>query len=285
VIGATGRQGGAVATHLLADGWRVRAVTRKPDGAAAQRLSAHGADVVAADMADRAALSRAFAGVHGVYSVQNTMIGGVDAEIRNGKNVGEVAREAGVRHVVYGSAGVGVPDTGIESWDSKLSVQEHMEKLGLTLTVLRPMAFMELMTDKAFYPAVSTWRVMPKLAGADRPIGWISLDDLGAVAARAFADPDRFVGADLKLVADVQSINQCREIWHAVTGRRPRPFPVPVWLFERMVGTDLTTMWRWLRTARFDIDPAETRQILPTASTVREWLTRRMATATQEPSS
>jgi len=38
--GATGRQGGAVARHLLADGWRVRAVTRDPGSAAAARLAA-----------------------------------------------------------------------------------------------------------------------------------------------------------------------------------------------------------------------------------------------------
>ena len=37
VTGATGRQGGAVARHLLSDGWRVRALTRKPEGAPARR--------------------------------------------------------------------------------------------------------------------------------------------------------------------------------------------------------------------------------------------------------
>ncbi|HZB48287.1 MAG TPA: NmrA family NAD(P)-binding protein, partial [Mycobacteriales bacterium] len=31
VTGATGRQGGAVTRHLLADGWRVRALTRRPE--------------------------------------------------------------------------------------------------------------------------------------------------------------------------------------------------------------------------------------------------------------
>jgi uncharacterized protein YbjT (DUF2867 family) len=283
VIGATGRQGGAVAAHLLSDGWRVRAITRKPDRPAARALAAQGAEVVRADMDDPATLGSAFRGAHGVFNVQNPMTSGLDAEVRQGRNVADAAREAGVRHVVYGSAGLGVPGTGVGSWESKLTVQAHFEVLGLALTVLRPMAFMELMTDKAFFPAVSTWHLMPRLAGADFPVGWISVRDVGAVAARAFAEPARFVGADLALVADVQSIDQCRDIWRTVTGRRPRRFPMPVWMFERFVGTDLTTMWRWLHTADLHLDPTHTREILPTASTVRDWLAAWMAAPRREP--
>jgi uncharacterized protein YbjT (DUF2867 family) len=279
VIGATGRQGGAVAGHLLSDGWRVRAVTRRPGGPAARALAALGAEVVRADMMNMSELMHAFRDVYGVYSVQNFMPGGTDAEIVQGRNVADAARASGVQHIVYGSAGTGATDTGIASWNSKLTVEAYIRALGLPLTVLRPMAFMELMTDKGFVPPVSTWSLMPKLMGQDRPVGWICVDDLGAIAARAFAKPDRFVGAELGLTADVQSIAQCRQIWSEVYGRPPRRFPMPVWMFRRFVGSDLTTMWRWLRTAQFDIDPAPTRGLLPTALTVREWLVRRHSSA------
>jgi uncharacterized protein YbjT (DUF2867 family) len=279
VAGATGRQGGAVARHLPADGWRVRALTRKPDGQPARKLAALGAEVVRADMGSRTSLCEAFGEAYGVYSVQNPMISGLDAEVVQGRNVADAAKETGVRHVVYGSAGTGVPGTGVRSWESKLAVQTHIEALGLPLTVLRPTAFMELMTDKDFYPPVSTWYLMPKLMGAARPLPWICVEDLGAIAAQAFADPDRFIGADLKLAADVRPIAECREIWHQVTGRSPRGFPMPVWMFQRFVGTDLTTMWRWLRTGYVETDLSETHKMLPAALTIREWLVRRRTTA------
>jgi hypothetical protein len=48
-------------------------------------------------------------------------------------------------------------------------------------------------------------------------------------------------------------------------------------MFERFVGTDLTTMWRWLRHSDVPVDPADTHRLLPTASTVEQWLTRRQA--------
>jgi uncharacterized protein YbjT (DUF2867 family) len=282
VTGATGRQGGAVTRHLLVGGWQVRALTRKPEGEPARKLAALGAEVVRADMADPSTLTDAFRDAYGIYSVQNTMISGAEAEIRQGKNVAIAAKEASVHHVVYGSAGQGVPGTGVPSWESKLAVEAYMHELGLPLTVLRPMAFMELMTDKEFFPPVSAWHLMPKLMGAHRPLPWICVDDLGAIATRAFGDPDRFIGAGLKLAADICSIAECREIWTEIMGRAPRRFRMPIWLFKRFVGTDLITMWRWLRTGQVDVDPLETHEILPAALTVRKWMVGRRTQVKQQ---
>jgi uncharacterized protein YbjT (DUF2867 family) len=233
---------------------------------------ARGAEVVQVELGDPGSLVGAFKGAYGVFSVQNPMISGVDKEVEHGRNVADAAKDAGVRHVVYGSAGIGASGTGVGSWESKLVVQAYMEAAGLPVTVLRPMAFMELMTDRTFFPAVSTWHLMPKLMGADRPVPWLCVDDFGAIVARVFANPGRFVGEDIKVAAEMRSVAECRTLWEAVMGRRPWRFPMPVWAFERFVGTDLTTMWRWLRTGHFDIDLSRTREILPTALTVREWL-------------
>ncbi|MEU7527146.1 NmrA/HSCARG family protein [Saccharothrix sp. NPDC042600] len=277
VTGATGRQGGAVARHLLAAGWRVRALTRDPAAPAARRLADLGVEVVRGDMADHDSLRPVFRGAHGVFSVQNPMISGHDGEIHQGRTVGNAAAEAGVRHLVYGSAGTGRPGTGVGSWESKVVVKAHLHSLGVPLTVLRPMAFMELMTDRDFYPPVSTWHLMPKLMGPDRPVPWLCVDDLGAVAARAFAEPDRFVGLDLALAGDVRTIDECREQWRGTFGKAPKGFPMPVWLFHRFVGPDPTTMWRWLRTNPTDVDPARTREVLPEARTVAQFLAERRA--------
>ena len=81
VTGATGRQGGAVARHLLDEGYRVRGVTRSPDSKQARKLASLGADMVRADMASPDDMRRACAGAHGVFSVQNPMISGEQGEL------------------------------------------------------------------------------------------------------------------------------------------------------------------------------------------------------------
>jgi uncharacterized protein YbjT (DUF2867 family) len=276
VTGATGLQGGAVTRHLLANGWRVRALTRNRQSEKARALSASGADVVQGDMNDPGTLKPIFEGAYGVFSVQNPMISGVEGEIRQGKNVAEAAREAGVEHLVYGSAGTGESKTGVPSWDSKRVVEEHMRSLGLPLTILRPMAFMELMTEKKFFPQVAAWQVMPALMGSSRPVPWLSTEDMGAIVAKAFADPDRFIGKDLALASDVQSLGECLTLYRQVLGKNPPRFPMPAWLFERFgfVGKDLGKMWRWLRREEIVLETAPTLSIHPEAMSVQEWLMR-----------
>jgi uncharacterized protein YbjT (DUF2867 family) len=175
VTGATGLQGSAVSRQLLAQGWQVRGLTRNARSKKTAALAASGAQVVQGDMADPTTLGPAFAGAYGVYSVQNTMVSGVLGEIQQGKNVANAARQANVQHVVYGyvvygSAGTGACNTGVPSWDSKIVIEDHVKSLGLPLTILRPMAFMELMTDAKFFPHMSTWQVMLALMGRGRPL-------------------------------------------------------------------------------------------------------------------
>src|SRR5213080_5541062 len=105
VTGATGHQGGAVARELLARGHRVRAMSRKPEGDAAQALAGLGAELVKGDLDDAESLKRAIQGTWGVFAVQNTWEAGVEGEEAQGKRIAEIARKNGVQHYVYTSVG------------------------------------------------------------------------------------------------------------------------------------------------------------------------------------
>ena len=70
VFGATGQQGGSVATALRNAGRSVRAFVRDPAGPAAQALSSAGCQLAQGDLADGASIDAAMADVYGVFSVQ-----------------------------------------------------------------------------------------------------------------------------------------------------------------------------------------------------------------------
>ncbi|KAI1070371.1 hypothetical protein LB507_010350 [Fusarium sp. FIESC RH6] len=71
VIGATGNQGGSVARRFLLAGYKVRGLCRDTSSAAAQKLTAAGAEVVSVDLNDVETLKEAFKGANVIFSVTN----------------------------------------------------------------------------------------------------------------------------------------------------------------------------------------------------------------------
>ncbi len=246
VFGATGNMGGATARELLRRGWRVRAVSRDPGSEKAAALASLGAEVVQGDMEDRASLEAAFDGIRRVFSVQNWTISGTEGEIRQGKLVAEAAQSAGVEHLVYGSAGSGDPDTGVPHFDAKLVVEAYMRQLGLPFTIIRPVPFMELLSEKEFYPALAAWGAQPKVLGWDLPIPWVAVRDLGLAIVEFFQNPGSWVGREVVLAGDVKSLAECRDTFESKAGKKPTRIPLPLWLFRRMAGDEFVLMWRWM---------------------------------------
>jgi hypothetical protein len=66
-------------------------------------------------------------------------------------------------------------------------------------------------------------------------------------------------------------------------GKDPRRFPMPVWLLARFAGADVIRMWRWLRSARPEVDRAETRALLPQALGVEAWLRAQRGASSPDP--
>ncbi|UGQ11396.1 NmrA/HSCARG family protein [Yinghuangia sp. ASG 101] len=206
VTGATGLQGGATARQLLAAGARVRALARDPHAPRARALAQAGAEVVRGDMDDRASLDAAMRGAHGVFSVQPT-IGypgtppgfTIEDEIRLGVNVADAANDAGIRHLVYASVGGAERSPGIRRWESKWRIEEHIRSLGLPATILRPVRFME----NHSHPTTGVREgVLSDVVKPDVPVQLIAATDIGAFAALAFTDPDRYVGRALEIAGD-----------------------------------------------------------------------------------
>src|SRR5260370_34438545 len=135
VLGATGQQGGAVASYLLQDGWKVRALVRNPNSDQAQTLRQQGIELVQGDLNQPSSLQEAMKGVYGVFSVQ-TPAEGTAAEIRQGKAMADAALQAGVRHLVYSSVGGAERKTGIAHFESKWPKEKNIPALGHPSTLL-----------------------------------------------------------------------------------------------------------------------------------------------------
>lgn len=219
VTGATGQQGGAVARHLLADGWSIRALVRDMNKDSAKALAAQGIELVAGDLNDRVSLDAALRGVYGVFSVQNFWLPdvGFEGEIRQGRQLADAAVDAGVTHFVYSSVGAADRGQGQKHFESKWQIEQHIHSLDLPATIIRPVAFMD--NYNWTRPQISNGEFQSWGLRADKTLQLIAVDDIGAFVALVFAGPQEFIGRTVELAGDELTEGQIAATFGRVIGR------------------------------------------------------------------
>ncbi|HZK67793.1 MAG TPA: NmrA/HSCARG family protein [Chloroflexota bacterium] len=273
VAGATGQQGSASARHLLEDGWRVRAVTRDASKPGAQALFRMGAEVIEANMEDQASLDRVLQGIYGVYSVQNFWLPGVgfDGEVRQGKNMADAARAAGVQHFVYSSVGGAERNSGIPHFESKWIVEGHIRGLGLPATILRPVFFM----DNLNY---SRQEILKEgtIKGGMRPdekLQMVAVDDVGAFVAMAFSRPQDFIGRAIELAGDELTYPEMADVLSRVMSRPIHYVQIPLDVI-RQASEENAKMVAWFNDQGYKADISYLRTLRPEMLSFEAWLQR-----------
>ena len=146
ITGATGKQGGATLRHLAKrGGFKLRAMTRKPDSDAAKALSPLGAEVVAGDL-ERRCVARARASrARGASSPSRTP--GRPASSAKKSRASASRSSRATRACSTSSTARSAPptaSTGIPHFDNKFRVEETIKQLKFpSHVILRPVFFME----------------------------------------------------------------------------------------------------------------------------------------------
>ncbi len=269
VSGATGQQGGAVARSLLERGFAVRGLTRDVEKAEARELADLGAEVVSGDLEDRTSIERVLEGVHGVFSVQQFMEVGVEGEVRQGVQLADAAKEAGVEHYVYTSVGSAHRDTGIPHFDSKYEVEEHVRASGVPYTVLRPVFFMQ---NWEYMREPILGGTLPQPLDPDKHFQMIDAEDIGVFAAMAFEDPEAWIGREVDLAGDELTMPEIAGTFSRVIGRDVDYFQVPWEGFEEQMGEEYAVMYRWFNDYGYEADIAALRDEYPGLVSFEQYL-------------
>jgi len=161
VFGATGAQGGSVVNVFLNDpklkpDWAVRAVTRDVTKDSAKKLKDAGAEVVSADMNDKATLVSAMKGADAVFAVTNYWEK-MDAklEVQQGKNLVDAAKETNVQQFIWSSLlNINKLSKGalpnVYHFDSKADVEEYAREVGIPATFFMPGFYMSNIPGGSF---------------------------------------------------------------------------------------------------------------------------------------
>lgn len=273
VTGATGQQGGVVARKLLAEGWRVRALTRDSSKPAAQTLAEAGAEFIAGDMDSRSDLDAAFEGAYGVFSVQNFWLPnvGFEGEIRQGKNVADAARAAGVQHVVYSSVGAAHRGMGQKHFESKWIIEQYIHSLNIPYTILRPAAFFENFNWERAFLLNGTFNALGLHPEKERQL--IAVEDIGVFAVLAFTNPEQYLGKTVELAGDALTEAQLADTFAKVIGR-PVKLVQPAGSENGDSNEEMTAMFKFFNGEAYDADIPALRKLHPGLLRFEDYLRR-----------
>jgi uncharacterized protein YbjT (DUF2867 family) len=253
VSGATGQQGGAVARELLAHGYSVKAMTRKPTSDQAKSLQKLGAEIVQADLNDGSSLEKAFEGVWGAFAVQNTWEAGFEQEEIQGKLFAAIAKNAGVQHFVYSSVGSAQRNTGIPHFDNKWRIEETIRELKFpSYVIIRPAFFMENWLSPWFKPGIDQGKVMIGIAATTK-LQMSNLEDIGKYGLLAFEKHQELNGKAIDIASDELIMPEVALVLSKVTGKPFTFEQVPIELI-RQNSADFAAMLEWFDKVGYNAD-------------------------------
>ncbi|KAH9868907.1 hypothetical protein J1614_007982 [Plenodomus biglobosus] len=299
VTGATGKQGGAVleqlSTHSSSADYTLLAVTRDAKSSSAQRIVQEypAVKLVQGNLDDVPALFRSAKAVlkeagkpeaiWGVYSVQVSMGKNVtyESEVRQGKHLIDESVKEGVTHFVYSSVDRGgnarsfENKTPIPHFQTKYEIEHHLlEKAGkqgehMGWTILRPVAFMDNLAP-GFPTKVFLAALRDTLQG--KPLQWVSVEDIGLFAARAFRENEKWNGRAEGLAGSELTIDEMNACFERVIGS---PLPATYGFLGSALMymvTEMKVMITWFAEEGYGVDIAKLKKEEPRLSDFETWL-------------
>jgi uncharacterized protein YbjT (DUF2867 family) len=299
IVGATGGQGGSLARAILADpagGFSVRAVTRRPESAAARALAACGADIVTADLDRAETLKRAFEGAHAVFCVTNFWEhGSPDRELTQAAAMANAVACAGNEHVIWSTledTRAWVPLTSdrmptllgrykVPHFDAKGEANSEFTKRNVPATFLLTSFYWDNFIN---FPGMTPRRGADGVAALTMPLGdkrlpGIALEDIGRCAYGVLRGGADHVGRTIGIAGEHLTGLELAAALSQATGERIRYVDVTpeAYRLQDFPGAhELGSMFQFKRDFEEVFRAARSvevaRQLNPSLQTFEQWL-------------
>lgn len=284
VLGATGGQGGAVASALLSAGRPVRALVRDAGSESASKLAEAGAELATGDFTDTASLVAAMRGAAAAFALTTPFESGspgsgAAAELRQGKAIIGAATAAELPFLLFSSVASALDRAGVPHFESKAAVERALADSSLRYAVIAPTYFYDNALG-GYQDLLDGVLTLPLPPG--RPLQQLDRSDLGAFAELVLRDPDQFAGTRTELASDRPTPQEMCDALSAAMGREVRFEETPM---SAITNPDMAAMWEFLRTRGYQVDIDGLRRTYPSAgwTTVTKWAERTFASSGRNP--
>jgi uncharacterized protein YbjT (DUF2867 family) len=270
VVGATGNQGTAICNALFENGnYHIRAMVQDPATDKAKRLADNGAQLVQANLDDRASLDAACQGVYGVFAVLRFFQTHQEEETAQGVQLADAAKAAGVKHFIYSSAASAHRHTGVPHLESKWKIEQHIRRIGIPHTIFRPVAFNFSLNE--FKDSVLEG-FLPYAFNPDTMVFQVDENDYARHILMAFDDPDHWLGMSYDVASESMTAQELAAIFGRVVGKQVVYRQIS-WQEEvQAAGQEVVNLMQWIEHVGPDIHVPSRRREFTWLTSFEEYL-------------
>ncbi|KAJ5653105.1 hypothetical protein N7490_000108 [Penicillium lividum] len=232
VCGATGTQGGALVNQLLHKGININAITRDITSTQAQHLISLGVSLTEGNFDDEQSLKRAMVNCTSLFLNLSPDFTKPTGEIDQARKILSVAKQTGIKHVIYTSALGSNNPQKLPHWTpsglvgmlllSKQAIEKEVKAAGFeTWTILRPGNFMSNFLNplvRMYQGLVETGKFTTAFL-PETLIPMIDPNDIAKFAAAAILEPVRFNHHEIETVSQMMTVDHLLKDLSTATGK------------------------------------------------------------------
>ena len=252
VTGATGNQGGAVARALLKHNHHVIALTRNKESDAAKGLQQLGAKIIEGSLDTPELLIDTLKQADTLFLMGSPIETSLAQETAQGIAIAEAAKAANIGHLVYSSVANANKNTGIPHFESKFSIEQHIQSLGIPFTICAPVAFMENVVAPWSIEAFKTGKIVQALP-SEIKLRQLSLRNFGEFVTSIIEKRESVFGQRFDIAGDEVSGDEMAEILTQATRQAISYESFPTTELRKF-DDDMATMFEWLNNIGYDVD-------------------------------
>ncbi|MBN2532725.1 MAG: NmrA/HSCARG family protein [Spirochaetales bacterium] len=253
VTGATGTQGGAVVNALLKKRHKVKALTRHPDSEKVLALESKGVTIIKGSFDEKETLNTNLKGLDGIFIMSTPYERGVEAEVRQGRNIIDAAINAGVRHIVFSSVANADKNTGIPHFESKYQLEQYLsQQRTVPFSIIAPAFFFDNFITPFLLPGLKKgffYQALPP----GIPLESVSADSIGEFAVFIFENHDTFTGKRIDIAEDNLTGTEYAEILSKTSGKQIEYVELAI-NEVRKNSKDLALMYEWFKNTGYSVD-------------------------------
>ncbi len=279
VVGGTGMLGEPVARRLLADGMRVRILTRSLERAKA--LWGNEAELVAGDVEDPPSLARALKDCQGVHvNLRNGA--DPDVERRGAQHVAQAAAQAGLQRISYLSgASVFAENCWFAGTKAKFEAETAIKNSGVPYSIFKAGWFMESLDS--FIRTVGGKTRALQFGYQPHPYHWVAAEDYASMVSRAYCLPEAANKEFFVYGPSAYTMRQALETYCRIAHPDATFLAMPIWVARIVARLARSkelqanlSFFRYMECITEGGDPSEANALLgaPT-TTLEQWSQRR----------